>query len=80
VVKRPLEEGVHRKLEEGLGEMWIFKISRTLDVVKMETRRGKFHWPFEEIRLETFRSRRTDKLWGRGKEFEERYLPVSCET
>ena len=53
--------------------MWIFKIFRTLEVVKMETRRGKLHWPFEEIRLKTFRSGRADRLWGeeKGKNGEE---------
>jgi hypothetical protein len=47
--------------------MGIFKISRTLEEVKMETKRGKFHWPFEEIRSETLRSGRADRLWGKGE-------------
>jgi hypothetical protein len=67
VEKRPLEEGVHRKLDEGIGLMWIFRISKTLEVVNRETRRGKFQWPFEEMRSETFKSGTSNRLWGRGE-------------
>jgi hypothetical protein len=51
----PLEDGVERKLDERIGLMCIFMISSTLEVVNRETKRGKFQWPFEEMRSETFR-------------------------
>jgi hypothetical protein len=55
VEKIPLEDGVERKLDERVGLMCIFMISSTLEVVNRETKRGKFQWPFEEMRSETFR-------------------------
>ena len=50
-----LEEGVQRKEEELLSLMGIFKNSFTQGVLNRETRRGWFHWPFGEIRLETIK-------------------------
>ena len=74
MVKKPLGEGVQRKLKEGIGLMWIFMISLTLEGVNREIKRGKFQVPFGEMRFETIKSGCIARLRGRGKEEKEGLL------